>query len=78
MTYKEFLLSYLRARKVAPSVRLGEYFINAFVVGEGDQSLSDLREEESFARAESVIRRYINDANWDYDSLPVLSGTALL
>lgn len=73
MTYTEFELSFFRIQSKVRHYRLGQHFINTFILD--DSSLPpELWDETNIERARAMIYQIMDDYSWDWDSMPDLGG----
>lgn len=72
MTYNEFLQSYQDRKKVEPTYRIGQHFINTFIVDSSSEYFQGLWNERQEKVAKYEICEYINKMQWDWNNLPVI------
>ena len=75
MTYQQFLADYytlINDPSVGKTYRLGQHFINLFIVDSSDIRMQKLWNETQLKLAKVEICKYINEMQWDYEDLPLL------
>ena len=74
MTYTidDFTKEYFQIRKGCPSYRLGQHFINMFIVESSTDFMCKLWNEEITDLAQFMINDFIEENQWDYNDLPLL------
>lgn len=74
MTYtiEDFTKDYYKQRKVCDTYRLGQHFINLFIVESSTDFMCKLWNEEIIDFAKVMINDFIEENHWDYNDLPLL------
>ena len=76
MTFDQFIQEYyslISDPKVGHTYRLGQHFINLFIKDSSSPRFQKLWNERNFKLAKFEICEYINEVQWNYEDLPLLT-----
>ncbi|QCQ57746.1 hypothetical protein ACHELOUS_171 [Vibrio phage Achelous] len=73
MTYTEFELNFFRIQSKVREYRLGQHFINMFIL-DNSSLPPELWYETNIEKARAMIYQIMDDYCWEWDSMPDLGG----